>query len=62
MPGAWGLCLLGPASVQPPQAVSQCCWRMGMAAGQVKQQGTLFAPHPAYARIILRAKQSSAEA
>lgn len=41
---------------------SQYCWRMAMATGQVKQQGTLFAPYPAYARIILRAKESSAQA
>lgn len=50
--------------VLPPSSLhgqySQYCWRMGVAMGQVNQQGTLFVPHPAYARIILRAEESFA--
>lgn len=52
--------------VLPPSSLlgqySQYCWRMHMAAGQVKQQETLFALYPAYARITLRAKESSTQA
>lgn len=59
-PGASVSLVLPPSSLLGQS--SQYCWRMATAAGQVNQQGTLLAPYPVYARIILRAKESSTQA
>lgn len=48
--------------VQPPQTVLPILLENGYGRRAGKQQGTLFAPCPAYARIILRPKESSAQA